>query len=893
MRHNAKLTTWLPWLGVLLITLAAAMPLWGNTPYGDDIRLHFFRIPLLSALWQHGVWFARWQPTLNFGYGSPLFNFYPPLSAYALTAVYHLSGQTAAIALNLLFASALLLSCAGMFLLGRQLYGPAGGLLAAALYTWAPHLVYQTYARGSSSNALALAFFPWAAWALLRVGQRPSRNRTILAASFSALLLLSHTAASLLFLGPLFLWGLTAVLKPNIDWATAKPQLRALLLAFLLGLGLSAFSWLPALTEIQETRYHLEASKVNYQENFADIWRWPQPTIAQAHNPVLPKSSGLAQISLGLLGTALAIVSLGQWRKKQDDFPALDWLTAVAGMIGLGTLFLATAWSDPIWELLPALQGLQFPWRLLDIPLFFLALAAGRILLSPPAKWRPAVALLGLILAFANMIPYLYPPRIALPSHPSLADVTAVQQQYGIFGLTAWGEYSNGAIQTWPRELPFPGADEFIPLTQKSIEPPAGFTAVSGDPWQATWQSKLTDAATITLAVHDFPGWQARLDGNPLPVNSDDNGRIQLLIPAGEHTVELAFRRTPVRWLADLLTLASVIIVALGLLLGWRQRHGRAPSSANIPPSPGWLITTLVLLITVLLLLKIVWLDRVDNPLVVQVRDGRVAHFTAPADGNFGDQIQLIGSQLAAPDKLVLLWQAQQANLPRYQIDLTLLDALGSPLQTIHNDTPGYTVTSNWEAGQLIRDEISWPLASLEAPLAYSLSLSIIDPETGNALPLANAAGQTAVSLNRLKIAPPALKVDETIGTQFGSGIKLRQADIPSQLTAGAPLEFTLYWESLAPVDQDVTVFIHLLNAAGSLAAGQDAQPLNGRYPTSFWKPGEIIVDGRQWQPNLPPGHYQLQVGLYHLETGVRLPVSGPAAELGDRLILQEIDIVP
>ena len=65
-----------PWLAVLLIAALAAQPLWGLPPQGDDLLLHYFRIPLVNSQWAAGVPLARWQPDLIYGYGSPLFNFY-------------------------------------------------------------------------------------------------------------------------------------------------------------------------------------------------------------------------------------------------------------------------------------------------------------------------------------------------------------------------------------------------------------------------------------------------------------------------------------------------------------------------------------------------------------------------------------------------------------------------------------------------------------------------------------------------------------------------------------------------------------------------------------------------------------------------------------------------
>ncbi len=68
-----------------------------------------------------------------------------------------------------------------------------------------------------------------------------------------------------------------------------------------------------------------------------------------------------------------------------------------------------------------------------------------------------------------------------------------------------------------------------------------------------------------------------------------------------------------------------------------------------------------------------------------------------------------------------------------------------------------------------------------------------------------------------------------------------------------------------------------------SLEAQQDAQPLQGEYPTQFWEMGEKIRDSHRlhlpW--TLPGGTYSLRVGLYDLATGARLAIaeSEPAVD--------------
>lgn len=110
----------------------------------------------------------------------------------------------------------------------------------------------------------------------------------------------------------------------------------------------------------------------------------------------------------------------------------------------------------------------------------------------------------------------------------------------------------------------------------------------------------------------------------------------------------------------------------------------------------------------------------------------------------------------------------------------------------------------------------------------------------------------------------------------------------------GQPLELTLYWKSVAPSRLQYTVFAHLLDASGTLRAQQDAMPRNGALPTSCWRVGEVVSDtlAISLPTDASPGVYTLQVGMYYLPTGQRLPVSTPD-RMADGLTLQTVRVEP
>ena len=126
------------------------------------------------------------------------------------------------------------------------------------------------------------------------------------------------------------------------------------------------------------------------------------------------------------------------------------------------------------------------------------------------------------------------------------------------------------------------------------------------------------------------------------------------------------------------------------------------------------------------------------------------------------------------------------------------------------------------------------------------------------------------------------------VGARFGTGIELLGYEVAA-VQPGEALELTLYWRCVAPVKVDYTVFNHLLDANDARAAQQDDPPAGGLYPTSRWRPGEVIVDRHTIAipSDVRSGDYQIALGLYEFVTMQRLPVQGG----GDTVTLAPITI--
>ncbi len=150
--------------------------------------------------------------------------------------------------------------------------------------------------------------------------------------------------------------------------------------------------------------------------------------------------------------------------------------------------------------------------------------------------------------------------------------------------------------------------------------------------------------------------------------------------------------------------------------------------------------------------------------------------------------------------------------------------------------------------------------------------------------------GETRPSVHVERIAHPLnVRVGEVVHLL---GYDLRGAR-GGRLRPGSIIHLTLYWESDAPIADDLHVFTHLVGTAynprtgGPLWAQDDQVPLEGAYPTYEWLPRIPLADEYELPlpPDLPPGDYWLTAGLY-TPGGERLPVSEREAPVEERAIL-------
>lgn len=116
----------------------------------------------------------------------------------------------------------------------------------------------------------------------------------------------------------------------------------------------------------------------------------------------------------------------------------------------------------------------------------------------------------------------------------------------------------------------------------------------------------------------------------------------------------------------------------------------------------------------------------------------------------------------------------------------------------------------------------------------------------------------------------PQIAPQKRLGARLGDSISLIGYDLARN---GNEIALTLYWGSIAETHEDYTVFVHLLNSASQVMAQDDARPGHGSFLTTHWRAGQVVLDDHRLvtTSDVPPGEYQIEIGMYVLETGTRV----------------------
>ncbi len=883
----------------------AALPLWGpgmvNTRGGGDSPFLLWRVHQLSANLSEGVLPARWMPDAAYGLGYPFFSYYAALPYY-IASLLNLAGLDILIAIKLTQTLGFLFAAAASYGWFRRVFkSQAAAWLGAAAYSLAPFHLVNIYVRGDSlSEFYAFVFYPLILWAIDNVIERRTGFNILALGLAYGGLVVTHTLSAVVIFSPfVLLYTIFQITNFKFKIANSKFQISdskfkisnyaALAAGLALGLALSAWYWLPLLETGNVQPGTLTAGYFHYGGHFRSL-NLVQPSFGFVYDTTStaasPFAMGLAQAVLagmGIISYFIFQVSLAcrpacpvtAGNGRQANSKHLPLLATFYFLITLSFLllstFMITPLSKPIWDHLPLLPMTQFPWRFLSVQSLFAAMATAFLVERIP-RWRVGVAsVAAAVLGVAALLP-LNPDRLMVTA----GDVTIEKLQ--LYELFTANIGTTITYEWLPRDVsPRPYTSE---LVMNPASPPRAF-ATQGElvsarelAHRATWRQWQVVAqtdATLIFPLYYWPGWQATLDGKSTAIQAaHSSGRVSLNVPPGQHTIVLALGRTPLRAIAEGISLLALLGCLGYWVLSVRHWVSGIRYWAGIRQSALYALPILLLLVIVLTQPPLP--PGTLNETVDYIQMPYLHHDRPKFNSPQGYSVRLDDYQLSAQNilagqavQLTLNWASAAARPP---LSATLsLATMSDHLPNLHAPIVLDQSTARLDAidGATATTHILTAPSDLPTGV-YQIQVRLAD--ASGELAAKNASG---TELGQIYLRPLYVQGRQHIGNEpilatFGNRIRLHA--IQTEQLAPTLLLVKLDWSVAKAVAENYGIALRLCDERDDRWASIDTQPGYGFLPTTVWQPGDKITD-RLLLPlpeGLPPGNgYKLEVILYDL----------------------------
>jgi hypothetical protein len=570
-----------PSLILLAAALATAPILLHGSFCGDDFEFHAVSWFDVQQSWLHGIPYPHWMPSANYNAGEPRFMFYPPLTWTLGAALgFVLPWPLVPVALIFLFLAATGLAVRALAL---EALADAPSTLAGCVALFSCFALFTAYERTAFAELTGGFWIPMLLLFALR-DRNPSASLWGRALDGSALPLALIVASAWLSDGPVGVMAsylLAAVALTVCVVMRSWAHFVRATVAAALGIALAAFYLLPAAWE--QHWVDLRAAADYPVFNIGNNWLFARHTDPQLapFQFFLHRASMIAVVMIGAALLGLMIFLLHHKYANQNvrvPIPARWWIPLA--LIPFAALFLQFPISLPVWNLLPKLRFLQYPWRwVLAVEAPMAIFVAAAIWPSKSGRhWRPVVAALCALVFITGTFFAASTLLRVCKEGDSMADLLALYRGGG--GLEGTDEYEPPGSDHWKIATGLPDAcfsqssdttlgvataDGGIPTwrpDQGSCEATA--TAQLKRPEHLTLATQTAHSGFLILRLVSYPAWRITVNGKAVePADLRDDGLIAVPVPQDSVALAVDWTTTP-----DVIAGRCVSALALILLIG-------------------------------------------------------------------------------------------------------------------------------------------------------------------------------------------------------------------------------------------------------------------------------------------------------------------------------------
>ncbi len=532
-------------------------------PSGIDSDRHYrWIIQFNEALKEPGVFYPRWLGSANNHLGSPMPLYYPPLSFYVAAFLQLFTGDAQKTMMVSCFF-ALALSGVTMYIFARSRLSHRLSLLAAFAYMLAPYHLLDLYQGSSLPEFWSFVWLPLVLDAVSRLAAGGGIRALVYLSLSYALLLFTHVPVSFILslLLPIYALILTRRLK----------LLTQIAAALLLGAALSAVFLQPVALERDAVRVnallHYEYDKFFVLKNTKRATKTPlfihdleyYETYTETLKPgsfrylIKTEQAVIGMPVLLLVSAVLLILN----RKRLAENATLLKISLAIFFVTLASLFMATKRSLALWQLIPQLPFLQFPSRWIVITtagLSLLAAASGAMVVqAKKLRWLQLSLLTAALLCNFVISAFLV---IRAPFYDDDFDFDRQRREVPEY-RPKW----------WNNKLPEGEALPPIVVESGDAEP----RAIDDFGAHQIYELSARSASIVTLRTLYFPGWVARVNGQPAEIVPSKEGYMQLAVEPGEHRIHLDFEDTRPRRTGKIISALALLTLAGAAFFIWRK----------------------------------------------------------------------------------------------------------------------------------------------------------------------------------------------------------------------------------------------------------------------------------------------------------------------------------
>jgi len=545
---------------IVILGIGTILPLFhsGFFTFHDNTQVE--RVYEMGVALSDKVFPVRWVTNLGYGYGYPIFNFYGPLPYY-IGGVLTNSGFGALVATKIMFGIGILFSGVTMFYLSRKYFGVGAGIVSSVAYMYFPYHAVNIYVRGAVGEFFAYAALPLVFLGLFKLFDL-KKSKLFSGKNYFAMLPVSlgvflvATSHNLsIFMLLLLIIPFTAV--SLILSENRRNFLLLLIVSIIVGMFLSSFYIIPAFLEMSYTNV---SSQVGGGANFVDhyvcpsqLWSgvWSFGGSVEGCVDGLSFKLGKVHILLAVLGLIPLVISL--YRKK---FEKHDKLAIVCFVMIICSVLLLLSTSNFIWQSIPFMKYIQYPWRFLNFIGLFTSVIGGYFVF----KINQNIGQKGIILVVSIVILLiitnykLFSPQIYI-GFPEEFYTSKNHINFETSRIS--DEYMPSGFQT-PKsfqELP-PSRVELLKTTGN-----IGILSEKTGYLKASYQALSDGVIHVNTAY--FPGWSAYVNNTKLAIIPTSKG-MNVSIPSGSGVFTMKLFQTPLEIVSNALS----VLAFLGLLIG-------------------------------------------------------------------------------------------------------------------------------------------------------------------------------------------------------------------------------------------------------------------------------------------------------------------------------------